>query len=182
MLAGQYHSRFGLHIVRARPFNHTGPGQQLGFVCSDYARQIAVIETGSVQERPVIRVRDPQVRRDFSDVRDVVRAYELLLEKGNPGEAYNVASGRPISVKQIVRSLASLSSRPIHISGRRQRLRSGDVPILYGSNRKLRRATGWKPAYNIEKTLRDLFDYWKTACRQDRIEKAGVSAETALVR
>jgi GDP-4-dehydro-6-deoxy-D-mannose reductase len=182
MLAGQYHSRFGLHIVRARPFNHTGPGQQLGFVCSDYAHQIAVIEAGSGQECPIIRVRDPQVRRDFTDVRDVVRAYVLLLQKGKQGEAYNVASGRLISIKEIVVLLASLSSRPVHISARRQRLRPGDVPILYGSNRKLRRATGWKPAYNIDKTLRDLFDYWKTACREDRMENAGVSAETALVR
>jgi len=164
MLGGQYHSRFGLHVIRARPFNHTGPGQQQGFVCSDYARQIAIIESGLGCERPVLQVRDPQVRRDFSDVRDVVRAYELLLEKGKPGEAYNVASGRPISVKQIVVSLVSLSSRPIHLSAQRQRLRPGDVPTLYGSSRKLRRATGWKPAYNMQRTLGDLFDYWKTAC------------------
>ena len=181
MLAGQYHSRFGLHIVRARPFNHTGPGQQLGFVCSDYAKQIAVIEADSGQKRPVIRVRDPQIRRDFSDVRDVVSAYELLLEKGKPGEAYNVASGRPISVKKIVVSLASLSSRPVHILARRQRLRPGDVPVLYGSNRKLRRATGWKPAYNMETTLADLFEYWKVACKKDQMRRLGVSAETAVV-
>jgi len=161
MLAGQYHSRFGLHVVRARPFNHTGPGQQQGFVCSDYARKIAAIELK--HGRAVVRVRDPQVKRDFSDVRDVVRAYELLLEKGHPGEAYNVASGKPFSVRQIVSSLVSLSSRPIQISAVHRRLCSADVATLYGSNRKLRRATGWKPAFSLRQTLADLFDYWKTA-------------------
>jgi GDP-4-dehydro-6-deoxy-D-mannose reductase len=161
MLAGQYHSRFGLHVVRARPFNHTGPGQQQGFACSDYARKIVAIELR--HGRGVVRVRDPQVRRDFSDVRDVVRAYELLLEKGQPGETYNVASGKPISVRQIVSSLVSLSSRPIQISAVHRRLRSADVATLYGSNRKLRRATGWKPVFSMQQTLADLFDYWKTA-------------------
>ena len=109
MLASQYHSRFGVHVIRVRPFNHTGPGQQQGFVCSDYARRIVASEFG--RGRAVVRVRNPQVRRDFSDVRDVVRAYALLLEKGKPGEAYNVASGKAISVRQIVLSLALFSSR-----------------------------------------------------------------------
>jgi GDP-4-dehydro-6-deoxy-D-mannose reductase len=183
MLAGQYHSRFGLHVVRARPFNHTGPGQEQGFVCSDYARQVLAIESGLGYANPVLRVRDPQVRRDFSDVRDVVRAYELLLEKGKTGEAYNVASGRPISVRQIVQSLASHSSRPIHISAPRQRFHPADVPTLYGSSRKLRRATGWKPAYNMQQTLGDLFDYWKTAFQHEEVmRKAGVSAEAVAAR
>jgi GDP-4-dehydro-6-deoxy-D-mannose reductase len=159
MLASQYHSRFGLHVIRARPFNHTGPGQQQGFVCSDYARQIVAINSGL--ERPVLRVRNPQAKRDFTDVRDVVRAYELLLRKANPGEAYNVASGRTISVRDIVSLLVSFSSRPIRLSEERQRLRSGDVSILFGSSLKLRRATGWKPRYNMVETLRDLFEYWK---------------------
>jgi GDP-4-dehydro-6-deoxy-D-mannose reductase len=161
MLASQYHSRFGLHVIRARPFNHTGPGQQKGFVCSDYARQIAAIQSG--RGRAVLRLRDPQVRRDFSDVRDVVRAYELLLERGKPGEVYNVASGKSVSVKQIVLSLVSFGSRHIQVSVVRRGLRSGDVSTLYGCNRKLRHATGWKPAYTMRQTLEDLFDYWNTA-------------------
>jgi GDP-4-dehydro-6-deoxy-D-mannose reductase len=161
MLASQYHSRFGLHIIRARPFNHTGPGQQQGFVCSDYARQIAAIELG--KRRAFVRIHDPQARRDFSDVRDVVRAYELLLEKGKPGEAYNVASGKPISVREIVFSLVSLASRPVHVSAVHRRLGSADVATLYGSNRKLRRTTGWRPEYSLQQTLADLFDYWKMA-------------------
>jgi GDP-4-dehydro-6-deoxy-D-mannose reductase len=180
MLAGQYHSRFGLQVVRARPFNHTGPGQEQGFVCPDYARQVIAIELGLGNANPVLRVRDPQIRRDFSDVRDVVRAYELLLERGKPGEAYNVASGRTISVKQIVLSLVSLSSKPIRISAQRRSLRDGDIPTFYGSSLKLRRATGWKPAYNMHQTLADLFDYWKIAVQRDEMtRKAAVSAEVA---
>lgn len=181
MLASQYHSRFGLHVIRARPFNHTGPGQQQGFVCSDYARQIVAIELGA--RRALLRVHDPQVRRDFSDVRDVVRAYELLLEKGKPGEAYNVASGKPISVREIVFSRASLSSRPVQVSILRRRLRSADVATIYGSALKLRRATGWKHAYNMQQTLGDLFDYWKTAFQHEELmRKAGASVEAVALR
>ena len=159
MLAGQYYLRFGLHVVRSRPFNHTGPGQQQGFVCSDYARHVAAIELG--HERAVIRVRDPQSRRDFSDVRDVVRAYEHLVRKGKACKAYNIASSQLISVMQIVSLLVSFCSRPIHVSVRRQRVRSGDIQTLYGSSLKLRQATGWKPRYNMRQTLWDLFEYWK---------------------
>jgi len=159
MLAGQYYLRFGLNVVRARPFNHTGPGQQPGFVCSDYARRIAAIEVRN--ERALLRVRDTSARRDFTDVRDVVRAYELLVEKGKAGEAYNVASGRSISVKEIISILASFCSRPVRISDKRRRLDRDNASNLYGSSLKLMRATGWKPRYNMSQTLRDLFDYWK---------------------
>jgi GDP-4-dehydro-6-deoxy-D-mannose reductase len=158
MLAAQYHFRFALHTIRARPFNHTGPGQQPGFVCSDYARRVVDIELG--KERPVLRIRDSGARRDFTDVRDVVRAYELLIKKGKPGEAYNVASGRPVSVKEIVSILLSFCSRPVHIVEQRQQDRAAQMSTLYGSSLKLSRATGWKPRYNIHQTLRDLFEYW----------------------
>ena len=161
MLASQYHCRFGLHVIRVRPFNHTGPGQQQGFVCSDYARRIVDGEAG--RGRSVIRVRSSEVRRDFSDVRDVVRAYAMLLEKGKPGEAYNVASSKPISVRQIVLALTSLASRPIRIAAVRQRRAPADVSTLYGSNRKLRRATGWKPEYTMRRTLQDLVEHWRAA-------------------
>lgn len=181
LLAGQYHSRFGLHIVRARPFNHTGPGQQQGFVCSDYARQIAAIELGYAP--PVVRVRDPKVRRDFSDVRDIVRAYELLLEKGKPGEAYNVASGQPISVGRIVGSLVSLCSRPIRVVPLRHRLSFADLSTLCGSSRKLRSATGWKPAYDMRQTLKDLFGYSKTALQgEELMRKTELSVKAATTQ
>jgi GDP-4-dehydro-6-deoxy-D-mannose reductase len=109
-----------------------------------------------------------KVRRDFSDVRDVVRAYALLLERGKPGEAYNVASGRGTSLEEIVRLLASFCSRPIRIAVERKRFRPGDVPVLYGSNRKLRRTTGWKPEHNLQTTLRDLYSYWKDTLRAQK--------------
>lgn len=160
MLAGQYYSMFGLDVVRARPFNHTGPGQGPGFVCSDLARQIAAIELG--HRRPVLCVGDLLAERDFSDVRDVVRAYELMLEEANPGEAYNVASARAISVKHILNVLLSFCPCSIRVTVERQRFREGDVRTIFGSNRKLRAITGWKPAYNISQTLQDLYTWWKT--------------------
>ena len=162
MLAGQFYYRFGLHIIRARPFNHTGPGQQAGFVCSDYARRIVDIDGGN--EPPVLHIRDSGVRRDFSDVRDVVRAYELLIEKGKPGEAYNVASGRSMTIREIVSILVSFCSRRVQILAGHQEARAGDIANLYGSALKLSRTTGWKPRYNMRQTLRDLFEYWKQLC------------------
>lgn len=161
MLAGQYHARFGLHIVRARPFNHTGPGQAPEFVCSDFARQIAAIDLGL--RPPIVSVGNLEVNRDFTDARDVVRAYGLLLEKAPPGEAYNVASGKTTSIRQILRLLVSFSSRPVRLSIQRQRFRPDDTKTLYGSNRKIHRATGWKPAYGFRTTLHDLYVQWKTA-------------------
>jgi GDP-4-dehydro-6-deoxy-D-mannose reductase len=159
MLAGQYHSRFGMHIIRARPFNHTGPGQPRGFVCSDYAHRVAEIELG--RQEPVVSVRDARVERDFSDVRDVVRAYDLLLKKGVPGQAYNVASGYSISVRDIVRLLAAQCTRRLRISEVRERVRAENISCLRADNRKLRRATEWKPAYNMRQTLVDLLEFWR---------------------
>ena len=101
------------------------------------------------------------MRRDFSDVRDVVRAYELLLEKGRPGEAYNVGSGRSTQVRQIVKLLTSFSSRPIRVIIQSKRLRPGEARTLYGSNRKLIQATGWKPKVSLERTLHDMYIHWK---------------------
>ena len=166
LLAGYYHRRFRLHVIRARPFNHTGPGQAPNFVCSDFARQIAAIELGL--QPPVLRTGDIDVRRDFSDVRDVVRAYELLLEKAKSGEAYNVASGHVTPVRQIVRILASFCPRPIRITVQRQRLRPHEEQTLYGSIRKLQRTTGWEHEYNLKKTLRDLYLYWKVSLQEQR--------------
>ncbi|MGD1156171.1 MAG: GDP-mannose 4,6-dehydratase [Terriglobia bacterium] len=166
MLAAQYHQRFGLHIIRARPFNHTGPGQASEFVCSDWARQIASAELRLTP--PTLRVGDLTVQRDFSDVRDVVRAYELLLEKGKPGEAYNVGSGRATPMRQIAKLLTGFSSLPIQVRVQSRRLRPGEARALYGSIRKLTRDTGWKPKYNLESTLSDLYFYWKEQLLPER--------------
>jgi GDP-4-dehydro-6-deoxy-D-mannose reductase len=170
MLATQFFHSCGLQVIRARPFNHTGPGQSAEFVCSDLARQVAEIEFGL--RSPVLRIGNIRVERDFSDVRDVVRAYELLLHHGAAGDVYNVASGRGVSIAEIVKHLQSYCPRPFKVDVEQKRVRSGEVPKMYGNNRKLRRATGWKPAYSLAQTLRDLYEFWKIAAAADHEEAA----------
>lgn len=149
----------GLPVAIARAFNHTGPGQEPTFVCSDFARQIARIEAG--RERAVLRVGDLAPRRDFSDVRDVVRAYDLLLAKGTPGEIYNVCSGRAWSIGEVLEILRGLAGTPIAVEADPTRGRSEDVPVLVGSFGKLEAATGWRPTIPLERTLKDLLDWWR---------------------
>lgn len=156
----------GLEVTVARAFNHTGPGQEPTFVCSDFARQIAQIEAG--QARGVLRVGDLTARRDFSDVRDVVRAYVLLLEKGKSGEVYNVCSGKAWSIGEILEILRKQAGRPIAIEADAMRGRTDDVPVLLGSFAKLEAATGWSPQIPLERTLGDLLDFWRNIVGRDR--------------
>ena len=175
LLGLQYFHSWKLHVIRARPFNHTGPGQSTEFLCSDLARQAAEIDMGL--RPPLVALGNTRVQRDFSDVRDVVRAYALLLQRGTPGEAYNVGSGRAVSVRQIVEWLQALSSKPFRIKVEAKRVRANEVAKLYGSNRKLRRATSWSPVYNLETTLRDLFFHWKALLqREARAQSTCVSS------
>lgn len=148
-----------LDIVVARPFPHTGPGQTADFVCSDWARQIALIEKGKIA--PVISVGNLRPRRDYSDVRDVVRAYGLLMRKGKRGEVYNVATGTAPPLKRILRTLLSFSTRRIEVRVDPEKLRKADIPYLAGSNTKIKARTGWEPRIPLEKTLRDLLEYWR---------------------
>ncbi|HLC30418.1 MAG TPA: GDP-mannose 4,6-dehydratase [Dehalococcoidia bacterium] len=159
MLGYFYAQHYGLNVVRARPFNHTGPGQPPSFVCSELARQVAAIELELAA--PVLRVGNMKARRDFSDVRDVVQAYWLLLEKGKKGEAYNVCSGRHVSIAEIIRRLSGFTSRGFRLVVEENRLRLGEARVLYGSNQKLRRETGWRPRHTLRQTLQDLTSYWK---------------------
>lgn len=159
LLGQQFARAYGLQVVCARPFNHTGPGQPANFVCSDFARQFAAIELGLAS--PVLRVGNVKVRRDFQDVRDVVRAYALLMDKGEPGQAYNVSSGRAVSLHSILTILRGFSSRPVRIEVESQRLRRGEAGVLFGCNRKLRECTGWQPRFDLTTTLSDLFRFWK---------------------
>jgi GDP-4-dehydro-6-deoxy-D-mannose reductase len=158
LLGYQYFAAYKVDVVRARPFNHTGPGQPPSFVCSDFARQIAHIAKGA--QEPVIEVGNVNVRRDISDVRDVVAAYELLLEKGQPGEAYNIGSGNPVAISEVIDTLISFCTRKVEVRVKRERLRANDPPVLYASVRKLQQATNWKREYTIAKTLKDMYDYW----------------------
>jgi GDP-4-dehydro-6-deoxy-D-mannose reductase len=148
-----------LDIVVARPFPHTGPGQTADFVCSDWARQIALIEKGKLS--PMIKVGNLKPCRDYSDVRDVVRAYDLLLKKGKRGEVYNVATGTAPALKRTLRTLLSFSTRRIEVRVDPEKLRKADIPYLAGSNTKIKTRTGWEPRIPLEKTLRDLLEYWR---------------------
>ncbi len=154
MLALQFHLSHGLPIMRARPFNHIGPGQNTRFVAPAFAIQIAKIEA-KLQE-PFIYVGNLAAKRDFTDVRDIVRAYKLIAEKGEPGEAYNVASGRASSVRHILNSLLGLTDIDIEVRVDKARLRPVDIPEIRGDAGKLRRDTGWEPRFTLKETLEDV--------------------------
>ncbi len=159
MLGYQYFKSYGMKIVRTRGFNHTGPRRGPVFVCSDFAKQIAEIEKGS--RKPVMNVGNLEAKRDFTDVRDMVRAYWLSLEKGIPGTVYNICSGTSHSIKDILDMLIDLSGVKVEIRKDKERLRPSDVPLLEGDNGKFREDTSWEPEIPIEKTLSDLLDFWR---------------------
>jgi len=159
LMAGFYRRSEGLDVVIARPFPHTGPGQSPDFVCSDWARQVIQIERGS--QEPVIRVGNTEVLRDFTDVRDAVSAYVLLLEKGKAGEVYNVCSGRGTALREILGILLSSASKDVSVEQDPEKLRKVDIPHLVGDNRKIRSETGWEPLIPLERTLADILDYWR---------------------
>lgn len=158
LIALQWGRYPGMNIVRARPFSHTGPGQTPSFVCPSFARQVAEITLGIAP--PVMKVGDLSARRDFTDVRDIVRAYRMLIEKGRRDEAYNICSGKPRSIKAILQTLKSFSPIKIQIVTDPERLRPSDIPETRGSHTKLRRDTGWTPQIPFNQTLKDLFEYW----------------------
>jgi GDP-4-dehydro-6-deoxy-D-mannose reductase len=163
-LAWQFFRAYGLPILCVRPFNHTGPRQTSSYVCSDFARQVAEIDLG-LRPRRVI-VGHLNARRDFSDVRDMVRGYYLLMENGEPGEVYQLCSGEPLSIESILRRLIELSSQPIEVKVDENKLRSEESPALWGDPSKAQRAVGWQPQYDFETTLRDLKLYWETVLQR----------------
>ena len=154
----QYHLAYGLPIVRVRPFNHTGPGQSPRFVVPAFASQIARVEAG-LQEP--LKVGNLDVSRDFTDVRDIVRAYHLAATQGKPGEVYNLASGKPRSVRGLLETLLSYARVEIKVERDPDRYRPVDVPVVYGSAEKFHRLTGWAPQIPFEQTLRDVLEYWR---------------------
>lgn len=157
MAAYQASHAEGLDIVMVRPFNHAGPGQDTSFVCADFAERVARIARGEAP--PTIEVGDLAPQRDFTDVRDVVRAYRLLLARAPRGEVYNVCSGRPHSIGEVLNLLIGLAGRPIEVREARGRFRAVEIPILVGSPDKIRRAVGWTPAIPFEQTLQDIYDF-----------------------
>jgi GDP-4-dehydro-6-deoxy-D-mannose reductase len=159
-LAYQYHLSHQIPLIRTRSFNHFGPGQSEWFVAPAFAMQVARIEAG-LQE-PIIRVGNLEGQRDFTDVRDIVRAYRLLIEKGQPGAAYNVASGKAHTIQSILDGLIELSSVKVSIETDPARLRPVEVPINYGSIERLQADTGWSPQISFEHSLSDILN----DCRQ----------------
>jgi GDP-4-dehydro-6-deoxy-D-mannose reductase len=159
-LGYQYYKSYGLRIFRTRAFNHECPRRGEVFVTSSFAKQIAEIEKG--QKEPVIYVGNLKSRRDWTDVRDMVHAYWLVTEKGQPGEVYNIASGQSRTVKEMLDVLLSLSKAKIEVKPDPARMRPSDVEILEGDSSKFNKVTGWKPKISLEQTLKDTLDYWRS--------------------
>lgn len=159
LLALQYHHSYGLRVVVTRGFNHTGPRHGPVLSCSNFARQIAEIEAGLVA--PELHVGDLTTKRDWVDVRDVVRGYWLALEKGVPGQVYNIGSGTTRTIQSMLDMLLALSPAKISVRQDASRLRPSDVPILWADDTKFRTQTGWEPRIPFEKTMADLLEHWR---------------------
>ena len=155
----QYFISYKIPVIRVRPFNHIGPRQAPNFVVSSFSKRIVDIERG---KESVMRVGNLMAKRDFTDVRDIVRGYLLLLEMGDPGDVYNIGSGKSYKISEILDKLLSMSNKDIKIEIDKQLLRPIDVPELVCDNKKIFQKTGWKPEIPIEKTLADTLDYWRS--------------------
>lgn len=160
----EYHKAYGLHIVTARTFHHTGPRRSDNFVTSSFARQIAEIEHGL--KEPVIYVGNLEAKREFLDVRDVARAYLLMIESCDPGEAYNIATGRSMTIRAMLGILLSMTDRNISIQAQASRLRPVDIEEVAGDYSKLHAKTGWKPEIALEQTLEDLLNDWRAKVKE----------------
>mgnify|MGYP000732063728 CR=1 FL=1 len=159
MIGKIYSKAYDLDIVMVRAFNHVGPKQSSTFVVSEFCRQVAMIEKGLAEQ--TIKVGNINVRRDFTDVRDVVRAYELLIKYGNSGELYNVGSGQAVSIKNILDLILSKSTRKISICVDKNKFRPADVPIIQADISKLKKTINWLPEYSIERTIEDTLNFWR---------------------
>ncbi len=163
MMALQYWLSHQLPTIRARSFNHIGPGQSDDFAASAFARQIAEIEAG--QRLPVVTVGNLDTQRDFTDVRDVIRAYWALTQQGQAGQVYNVGSGQARSVRWLLETLLTLTPVEVEIKLDPNRLRPSDVPLSVCDNRRLIQATEWQPQIDLRQSLQDLLDHWRKDVR-----------------
>lgn len=158
-LGYQYFQSYGLKVIRTRGFNHTGPRRGHVFAESTFAKQIAEIEKGI--KDPVVYVGNLDAQRDYTDVRDMVRGYYLAVQKCEPGEIYNICSGKTWTIQWVLDFLLSQSKVKIEVKEDPERMRPSDVKILLGDNSKFSKATGWKPEITLEQTLTDLLNYWR---------------------
>jgi GDP-4-dehydro-6-deoxy-D-mannose reductase len=159
MLGARGVSEAGLPILLTRSFNHIGPRQAPSFFASSFARQIAAIEAGGSE--PVIFVGNLDARRDLSDVRDTIRAYQAIVERGRPARIYNVCSGRAHAIGEILDGLLAQARAPIRVRVDPALLRPNDNPLVLGDNARIREELGWTPTIPIERTLKDLLDFWR---------------------
>lgn len=159
ILGLQYFLSHGVDVIRVRAFNHIGPRQSPVFVAASFAKQLAEIEAGLVE--PVLRVGNLEARRDFTDVRDVMRAYALLVQYADPGEAYNIGTGEAHSIQSLLDILLSYTNVKVKVEPDPTRMRPSDVPVIYADNSKLRTKTGWTPTCKFEDSLRQVLDYWR---------------------
>lgn len=158
-LGYQYHESYGMHIVRTRGFNHTGPRRGEVFAESSFAKQIAEIEKG--KREPVVYVGNLEAQRDYTDVRDMVRAYYLSVQKCDSGEVYNIATGKAWKISKVLDLLLSFAKVKVEIRKDPARMRPSDVEILIGDNSKFVQKTGWQPEIAFKKTMEDLLNYWR---------------------
>lgn len=159
---GLHYGLRGFECVVARPFNHIGPGQNPGFLVPDIAQQVIECERG---ERSEILVGNLDAQRDYTDVRDIVRAYRLLLEKGEPGETYNICSGKAVSGHDMVAGILAAADSKAPLKTDPNRMRPADNPVIYGDNSKLAAATGWQPEIALKTTLADVIADWRSRAK-----------------
>jgi GDP-4-dehydro-6-deoxy-D-mannose reductase len=155
----QYHAAFGMEIVTARPFNHIGPRQMGDFIAPVIAKQLAEMEAGL--KDPVLELGNLDARRDFLDVRDVVRAYHAIFDKGEAGTAYNVCSGEARQIRDIMTQLVELSDAEPELRRDPKRMRPSDTPVVVGDNTRLRSLGNWQQQYDLKQSLQDVLDYWR---------------------
>jgi GDP-4-dehydro-6-deoxy-D-mannose reductase len=166
LVAYSYWATWGLKVVRTRAFNIIGPRQSPALVGAAFAKQVAEIEQGL--KKPVLVVGNLEAQRDFVDVRDTVRAYQLVLDLGEPGETYNICSGQARSIRSLLDQLLSLSTvKGIEIRYDAARMQPADVPVQYGDYKKIEQQTGWQPEIPFEQSLKDLLDYWRERCGRE---------------
>lgn len=159
MLALQYYLSHTIDVVRVRPFNHIGPRQNDRFVASSFARQIALIEQG--KQEPVIRVGNLTPQRDFTDVRDIAHAYVLAVEYGESGQVYNIGSGKPVKIEEMLNQLLADSHATIDVQQDPERMRPVDIPVVVCDAGRFRARTGWEPRISFEQTIQDILDDWR---------------------
>ncbi len=163
MLGKIYSDAYGLDIMMVRAFNHIGPNQTPVFVVADFCKQVADIEKG--KQEPVIYVGNLSAKRDFTDVRDVVKAYAILLKGGKRGETYNVGRGHAVAIEDILKEIVSMSDKDIEVKVDEKKLRPVDVPIIEPDIEKIKKEVGWEPVIELRQTLEETLEYWRSSDR-----------------